>query len=142
MIYEFNYIICMVFKYYFWWDFWWNLFLQMPIWHKITFERRYLQIMQLSRKTLQTILSVIKLKVTTSNHQIILSRRKMVLAEHHFPDFLWKFASIYFNCRHGCGNSKRVPTTFQCSSCKVDCWSSHLLAGSLKKRRQENKKLL
>ena len=62
----------------------------------------------------------------------------MVLAEHQLSKF--PYGKLCFHCRQGREKSKRVSTTFECSLCKVDCWNSHLSAGSPKKRRQENKK--
>ena len=95
--------------------------------------------MQLSRKTLQTTLSVIKLKVTPSYYP---SKKTRWFWQNinfqncpigHLGRMIWEcyfqLGKICFHSRHGHKNSK--------SLCKVHCWNSHLIAGSSRKRRQE-----
>ena len=95
--------------------------------------------MQLSRKTLQTTLPVIKLKVTPSYYPSMKTR--WFWQNINFQNcpigllgrMIWgcyfQLGKLCFHSRHGHKNSK--------SLCKVDCWNSHLIPGSPRKRRQE-----
>ena len=60
---------------------------------------------------------------------------QMVFTEYQLSKL--PYGKLCFHCRHGCKNSKRVSTTFECILCKMDCWNSHLTADSPKKRRRE-----
>ena len=85
--------------------------------------------MQLSRKTLQTNLSGTKLKVTPSDHPFKMTK------------WFWQNIGLQ-NCPMVnsivdiVAKTAKVSTAFECSLCKVDCWNSHLIAGSPRKRRQ------